>query len=213
MSSSHPSPTALTPAQEERRRAIVEAAERLFAEGRFDEVLMEDVAARAGVAKGTVYRYFADKESLYLTVLTEGFEELQRQIREVARPDPVDRLEHAVRAVVGYMSRNRFLFRLMWRDESEAARRREHRRRWKVQRTQLVDAVAEVLRYGEERGAFAVPHLQTDAQILLGMIRSCIRSNEQGLRPDEIVSEILRVFLHGVRRPEARANPATGDGK
>lgn len=212
MPSSSPNPTDLAPAQEERRRAIIEAAERLFAEGRFDEVLMEDVAARAGVAKGTVYRYFADKESLYLTVLTEGFEDLQRQLREVSSPDPVVRLEHAVGAVVGYMSRNRFLFRLMWRDESEAARRRGHRQRWKVQRAKLVDAVAEVLRYGEERGAFAVPHLQTDAQILLGMIRSCIRSNEQGLRPDEIVSEVVRVFLHGVRRPEARGNPATGEG-
>ncbi len=200
------SPSDLTPAQEERRRAILEAAERLFADGRFDEVLMEDVAEEAGVAKGTIYRYFADKESLYLTVLTEGFEELQRQIREVASPDPVDRLEHAVRAVVGYMSRNRFLFRLMWRDESEAARRREHRRRWKVQREQLVDAVAQVLRYGEERGAFAVPHLNTDAQILLGMIRSCIRSNEQGLGPDQIVSEVVRVFLHGVGKEPSRGD-------
>ena len=173
---------------------------------------MEDVAVEAGVAKGTIYRYFADKESLYLTVLTEGFEELQRQIREVASPDPVDRLEHAVRAVVEYMSRNRFLFRLMWRDESEAARRREYRRRWKVQREQLVDAVAQVLRYGEERGAFAVPHLNTDAQILLGMIRSCIRSNEQGLAPGQIVSEVVRVFLHGVRRPGMETDPSRGDG-
>lgn len=200
------SPSDLTPAQEERRRAILEAAERLFADGRFDEVLMEDVAEEAGVAKGTIYRYFEDKESLYLTVLTEGFEELQRQIREVASPDPVDRLEHTVRAVVRYMSRNRFLFRLMWRDESEAARRREHRRRWKVQRAQLVDAVAQVLRYGEERGAFAVPHLHTDAQILLGMIRSCIRSNEQGLGPGQIVSEVVRVFLHGVRKEPSRGD-------
>ena len=200
------SPTELTPAQRERRKAILEAAERLFADGRFDEVLIEDVAVEAGVAKGTIYRYFADKESLYLTVLTEGFEELQRQIREVASPDPVDRLEHTVRAVVGYMGRNRYLFRLMGRDESEAARRREHRYRWKVQRAQLVDAVAQVLRYGQERGAFDLPHLQADAQILLGMIRSCIRSNEQGLGPDQIVSEIVRVFLHGVRREPSRGD-------
>lgn len=200
-------PSDLTPAQEERRRAILEAAERLFAEGRFDEVLMEDVAEEAGVAKGTIYRYFADKESLYLTVLTEGFEELQRQIRsEAASPDPVDRLERTVRAVVEYMSRNRFLFRLMGRDESEAARRREHRYRWKVQRAQLVEAVAQVLRYGQERGAFDLPHLQADAQILLGMIRSCIRSNEQGLAPDQIVSEIVRVFLHGVGREPSRGD-------
>ena len=211
MRESDPGPSGLTSAQEERRRAILTAAERLFAEGRFDEVLMEDVATLAGVAKGTVYRYFADKESLYLTVLTEGFADLQRQLREVSSPDPVARLEHAVDAVVRYMSRNRFLFRLMGRDESEAARRRGHRQRWKGHRAKLVDAVAQVLRYGEEQGAFVVPHLHTDAQILLGMIRSCIRSNEQGLGPDEIVSEVVRVFLHGVRRPDVHRDPATGD--
>ncbi len=213
MPRSHPSPPDLSPLQQERRKAILEAAERLFAESRFDEVLMDDVADRAGVAKGTIYRYFADKESLYLIVLTEGFEELQRQLRyEVTSPDPVDRLEHAVRAVVLYMSRNRFLFRLMGRDEGESAHRRVHRQRWKGQRSDLVDAVAQILRYGEERGAFAVAHLHTDAQILLGMIRSCLRSNEQGLGRDQIVSEVVRVFLHGVRRPDVHTDPLRGDG-
>ena len=212
MQHTDPSASDLTPTQQQRRGAILEAAERLFAEGRFDEVLMEDVAEEAGVAKGTIYRYFADKESLYLTVLTEGFEELQRRIRdEVSSPDPGDRLEHTVRSVVEYMSRNRSLFRLMGRGESEGARRRGHRDRWR-RREELVDAVAEVLRYGEERGALTVPHLHTDARILLGMIRSCIRSNEEGLGPDEIVAEVLRVFLHGVRRPELRGNPVRGDG-
>ncbi len=210
----NPDPTSsLSPVQQRRRKAILEAAERLFAESRFDEVLMDDVAVEAGVAKGTIYRYFADKESLYLTVLTEGFEDLQRQIRcEAASPDPVDRLEHTVRAVVRYMNRNRYLFRLMGRDDGESARRRGHWHRWKGRRAELVDAVAQVLRYGEERGAFAVPHLHTDAQILLGMIRSCIRPNEQGLGPDQIVSEVVRVFLHGVRRPDVHTDPSRGDG-
>ena len=205
------SPSDLPPAQEKRRRAILAAAERLFADGRFDEVLMDDVAAEAGVAKGTIYQYFADKEALYLTVLTEGFGELQRQLRdEVSSPDPEDRLEHTVRAVVEYMSRNRSLFRLMGKGESEGARRRGYRDRWR-RREELIDAVAEVLRYGEERGAFSVPHLRTDAQILLGMVRSCLRFDE-GLEPEQIVREILRVFLHGVRRPEVDRNPARGEG-
>ena len=46
-----------------RGQQILEAAAQLFATHRYHEVRMEDVAAEAGVAKGTIYRYFKDKEA------------------------------------------------------------------------------------------------------------------------------------------------------
>ena len=164
---------------------------------------MEDVAREAGVGKGTLYRYFADKESLYFAVVFEGFAALHQQLRcEEADGDPVQRLERTVRAIVLFLSRNRFIFRLMGRDESEGARRHDYWRQWKRQRGELVDAVAQVLRHGAQQGQFTVPHLHTDAQILLGMVRSCLRFNEQGLSPEQIVAEVVRVFLHGVSNRE-----------
>ncbi|NBT62453.1 MAG: TetR/AcrR family transcriptional regulator, partial [Planctomycetia bacterium] len=44
---------------------ILAAAEVMFASKRFHEVLMEDIAIGAGVGKGTIYRYFKNKEELY----------------------------------------------------------------------------------------------------------------------------------------------------
>jgi AcrR family transcriptional regulator len=55
---------ALSAGQRARRQRIVEAALGLAAEGGYDAVMMKDVAARAGVALGTVYRYFASKDHL-----------------------------------------------------------------------------------------------------------------------------------------------------
>jgi AcrR family transcriptional regulator len=55
---------ALSAGQRARRQRIVEAALRLAAEGGYEAVMMKDVAARAGVALGTVYRYFASKDHL-----------------------------------------------------------------------------------------------------------------------------------------------------
>ena len=49
----------------ERRAAIVDAALDLFCEKGFAATRIEDVALRAGVAKGTVYLNFADKEALF----------------------------------------------------------------------------------------------------------------------------------------------------
>jgi AcrR family transcriptional regulator len=48
-----------------RRQAILDAALSVFAERGFEAARLEDVAARAGVAKGTLYLYFRDKEALF----------------------------------------------------------------------------------------------------------------------------------------------------
>ncbi len=189
-----------TPAQARRRQAIVRAAEHQFAEKRFDEVLMQDVAQEAGVGKGTLYRYFEDKETLYFAVVMEGFDALIDRLRSGDIPsDPIERLQRTVAGVVGYLRRDRFFFRLMGRDEGDG-RRRGFKSAWKRRRAALVDEVAQVLRDGAQAGAFEIRHLHTDAQILLGMVRSCMRFNEQGLDDDQIVAEIVRIFVHGVRR-------------
>ena len=48
-----------------RRQAILDAALSVFAERGFEAARLDDVAARAGVAKGTLYLYFRDKEALF----------------------------------------------------------------------------------------------------------------------------------------------------
>jgi AcrR family transcriptional regulator len=48
-----------------RRQAILDAALTVFAERGYEAARLDDVAARAGVAKGTLYLYFKDKEALF----------------------------------------------------------------------------------------------------------------------------------------------------
>ena len=52
-----------------RREAILDAALTVFAERGFEAARLDDVAARAGVAKGTLYLYFKDKEALFEEVV------------------------------------------------------------------------------------------------------------------------------------------------
>jgi len=54
----------LTPNQAARRSRVIDAAMSLAAEGGYDAVQMRDVAARAQVALGTIYRYFSSKDHL-----------------------------------------------------------------------------------------------------------------------------------------------------
>jgi AcrR family transcriptional regulator len=55
-----------------RPHELVEAALELFVEKGFAATRLEDVAARAGVSKGTLYLYFDNKEALFKAVVQEG---------------------------------------------------------------------------------------------------------------------------------------------
>ncbi len=69
---------------------IIEAAIELFGERGFGATRLEDVARRAGVAKGTVFVYFANKDELFRavaqTVLTSHLERLRGVVADLDRP-------------------------------------------------------------------------------------------------------------------------------
>lgn len=71
--------TGLTRSQKERRQRILDAAAALAAKGGYDAVQMRDVADRADVALGTLYRYFPSKVHLLVSTMhqqTVGLSEL-----------------------------------------------------------------------------------------------------------------------------------------
>ena len=55
--------------RDERRRQILRAAQRLFAERPYSAVSVNDIADAAGVAKGLMHHYFGSKRDLYLEVV------------------------------------------------------------------------------------------------------------------------------------------------
>ncbi|KAA8884886.1 TetR/AcrR family transcriptional regulator [Nocardia colli] len=61
---------------DERRRVLLEAGARLFAERAYDAVLMEDVAAAAGVSRALLYRHFPSKRDLFAGVYEQAAEQL-----------------------------------------------------------------------------------------------------------------------------------------
>ena len=68
--------------QQERRQRIVDAAMQLAASGGYDAVMMKEVAADAGVALGTVYRYFASKDHLLAEALVAWGGVLAQRLRQ-----------------------------------------------------------------------------------------------------------------------------------
>jgi AcrR family transcriptional regulator len=81
-------PPGLTKSQAARRDRVVTAASDLASEGGYEAVQMRDVAARAGVALGTIYRYFPSKDSLLLGAMVRWVGGLEQQV--LARPPEGD---------------------------------------------------------------------------------------------------------------------------
>jgi AcrR family transcriptional regulator len=72
----------LTQAQHARRQRVIDAAMALAIDGGYDAVQMRDVAARADVAMGTVYRYFTSKDHLLAAGMVYWVEQLDTRMGE-----------------------------------------------------------------------------------------------------------------------------------
>ena len=59
------------------RQLIIQAAQRLFEEQRYDDVSMESIADEAAVSKQTLYNYFSSKDAIYFGI---GIEALRGSI-------------------------------------------------------------------------------------------------------------------------------------
>jgi AcrR family transcriptional regulator len=71
----------------ERREAILEAALAEFATRGFAAARLDDIARRASVAKGTLYLYFTDKETLFKELVRSRLSPLVGAIRKAAAQD------------------------------------------------------------------------------------------------------------------------------
>ncbi|MHA7968076.1 TetR/AcrR family transcriptional regulator [Rhizobium sp. CAU 1783] len=74
---------------EERRAEILAAAFALFSERGFAATRIEDVAARAGIAKGTVYLHFPDKEALFTSLASGMASPILARMAEMANNDRI----------------------------------------------------------------------------------------------------------------------------
>ena len=182
-----------------KKEEILEAASRVFAEKEFHQVLIDDVAALAGVGKGTVYRYFRTKEELYFETILQAFDDLYAMLVRTSSKEAsaTRRLETIARETLQFSWQRRHLFSLLQTEERRFAMREAELRRRREDimalfRKAIVDGIAS----REFRGMD--PRIA--AELFRGMIRAanCFRSEDDSL--DYLVAEITR-DLHAGESP------------
>ena len=80
--------------RDKRRKQIVHAAKRVFAQAGYARTSLDDVAHAAGISRALIYRHFSSKSELYIAVLDDFGDFLQAELgpRESWGPSSVDTL-------------------------------------------------------------------------------------------------------------------------
>jgi AcrR family transcriptional regulator len=103
-----------------RRSEIITAARKVFAENGYIAATVDEIAARASLAKGTIYVYFESKEQIYSAVLANDLETLRRlTLEKIAAGRTVhEKISAYIHARFEYCEERRDFFRIMYIEPS-----------------------------------------------------------------------------------------------
>lgn len=192
-----------TPWESHKRQAIQDAVIRLICREGLKSVTMERVAQETGIAKGTVYLHYRDKQELLDAVKESALTPMMTSVDEVFHGD--GDADQKLRALVAryfeYFDANRDLFRVLIYEREvvrvQGSRYQSDRYRHMVQET------ARIVTDGIRSGAFR----EVDAHNVAAMfIESMYALMNQRLRsekpsPVEVDANLISdLFIHGLER-------------
>jgi len=187
--------------------SILDATDRLLARFGYRKMTVEDIAAEAGIGKGTIYLHFASKEEVVLSHVDRIVSRLKERLREIARSD----------APAAERLRLMLLTRVLFRFESVqhytqslndllAALRPGLLARRAVYFEEEAQIFAEVLIAGRNEGEFDVDDERGTALALLeatnGLLPYSLSTTELGAREDveQRATAVANLMLSGVLR-------------
>ena len=195
--------------RQEREELILQVAEEVLAEKGYFETSIDEIAARVGIAKGTVYLHFPGKEDLVVAILernTRALVELVEATAALAHSNR-EKLEAILRVVYGsfFDLRKRQIMQLPYAVMNGSELRRvfvEKKGCMKEAWGRLAALIASILEDGKVEGEFdnTIPtSVMLSAFFSLMSPRSFERLNENNQMPvDEFVKHLARFYFKGI---------------
>ncbi len=134
--------------------AILRAAIKVFSRSGFFNSKVADVAREAGVADGTVYLYFKNKDDILVSIFNHVMDEAlalgRKRLEEVS--DPVQKLKQIVQAHLDMLGRDRDLAVVFQVELRSSSKFMEQFSATKV--TEYLDLIRSVIEEGQKSGVF-----------------------------------------------------------
>ncbi len=187
-----------------RKREILEAAQRVFAQKGFHQATIDEIAKEAELAKGTIYLYFKNKRELFYSLVEEKTEYLMNLIRKEAKKKegPVEKLSAITRHQLGFYEANRDFFKIITSESSrfELGLKDELRKRIMDRYLKYIDVVARVIEEGIKEGRFKALDAKKVAATLRGIIDALAFQWMLSKEKESLVSNaplVMELFLKG----------------
>ena len=194
--------------QEFRIQSIQEATMRVIARKGMSAATMQEIADEAGVAKGTIYLYFRDRDELVEKTFETAMAQLGDRIDAALEQDlPFEeKLRIALSVRLAFFRENREFFRLylsLRMPEGTPQQQRRQKRTCHPQYRARVQKFAEVLKESMARGEIREAEQYRLALFVIEGSTAVIleRLNEEAPPPEEEDVELMtRLILDGVRK-------------
>jgi len=179
------------------RERVLRSAVKLFGKKSFAEVRIEEIAADAGFGKGSIYREFGSKESLYAIAITTGLRQLVSRMRSTlrtVRPGP-EAIGTVIREVSAYFWNHGEFFALL---RDPRALPPGHLIEFREERSGLTRLIVQTLSEGQAAAVFRADlDRELVAEALLGMIRGIRRHRSKRTQLLHAVAVVENLFMHG----------------
>jgi TetR/AcrR family transcriptional regulator, fatty acid metabolism regulator protein len=202
------------PSKQQRIDTIVESARKVFCSSGFEKGSMGDIARDAGIAEGTIYRYFDSKRDLLDEVLHRHYSILFDDVEQTLPiiEGPSSRLRYIIRRILILISEDRSMCRLRQIhvrqvDGERPSLSHDHNRR-------MAALMRQEIKEGMEDGSF---RLDTSPRIVCYMIGGAIELTEHSfmntgrtIEVEKITESIWRTIHSGMSSSDATAESLTG---
>jgi uroporphyrinogen III methyltransferase/synthase len=185
-----------------KRKKIIESASVLFSRKSYHEVMMEEVAKLASIAKGTVYNYFSSKEELYFSIMKGRMEKLTVSLKDIIsdQQSNVDSLRSFILHLYMFMLKYQNFF-MMYRKESLSAGHVLCSELIELEKD-LKEILRKIIQSGKSEGIFRDIDEEFGVDLVLGSIYGAVhRGIEKGLNDDQKITEREKAYdfiLHGL---------------
>lgn len=194
--------------ERERRRQILDAAQKVFSEHGLDQARMDDIVAESGLSKGALYWYYKSKDALIHALLDRLFGGELKRAEELVNADgsAVERMKAFLALLVGEIRRFEPLMPLAYEYFSLAARSKPARRHLTSYYRRYIGLLAELISQGIEAGEFSDADPQAAALAVGGMFEGITLFwflDPGSVDWDQMEVVGLSLLLDGLRRRES----------
>jgi AcrR family transcriptional regulator len=183
------------------RARVLDAARTAFAEAGLD-VGVEEIARRAGVGKGTLYRRFPTKEALVRAIFEDILEEIDHIVAAAeAEADAWTAFTNYMATTARLQASNQGFYDVVAQRLGAAALTDEQRRR-------VMDSTTRMLKRAQDANVVRADLVPEDVQLMLRMVGATTRPAPDGSPMDDHWPRYLGLLLDAIRPGAATPLPA-----